>query len=133
MTGGLVQEFQHSVLPSISPSLTLVCTLLSILVSHSTHLYTEDSRWMTLTTSCLQPAVASIWWRPCGAQGFLRCLLLCALGSFMFGWHVHEKAILIAILPLRSADCLLSASLITCSAEESCFYESAIHSYLEIL
>lgn len=33
MTGGLVQEFQHSVLPSISPSITLICTLLSILVS----------------------------------------------------------------------------------------------------
>lgn len=33
MTGGLVQEFQHSVLPSVSPSVTLVCTLLSILVS----------------------------------------------------------------------------------------------------
>ncbi|KAM8741757.1 dolichyl pyrophosphate Glc1Man9GlcNAc2 alpha-1,3-glucosyltransferase [Acanthopagrus schlegelii] len=77
MTGGLVQEFQHSVLPSVTPSITLVCTLLSIL-----------------------PAVASIWWRPRGARGFLRCLLLCALGSFMFGWHVHEKAILIAILPL---------------------------------
>ncbi|KAF6739984.1 putative dolichyl pyrophosphate Glc1Man9GlcNAc2 alpha-1,3-glucosyltransferase [Oryzias melastigma] len=77
MTGGLVQEFQHSVLPSVSPSVTLVCTLLSIL-----------------------PALASIWRRPRGARGFLRCLLLCALGSFMFGWHVHEKAILIAILPL---------------------------------
>ncbi|XP_061904805.1 probable dolichyl pyrophosphate Glc1Man9GlcNAc2 alpha-1,3-glucosyltransferase [Entelurus aequoreus] len=77
MTGGLVQEFQHSVLPSVTPSVTLVCTLLSIL-----------------------PAVASIWRRPRGARGFLRCLLLCALGSFMFGWHVHEKAILMAILPL---------------------------------
>lgn len=33
MTGGLVQEFQHSVLPSVSPLATLVCTLLSILVS----------------------------------------------------------------------------------------------------
>ncbi|KAM3869037.1 dolichyl pyrophosphate Glc1Man9GlcNAc2 alpha-1,3-glucosyltransferase [Diretmus argenteus] len=77
MTGGLVQEFQHSVLPSVSPSVTLVCTLISIL-----------------------PAVFRLWWRPCGARGFLRCLVLCALGSFMFGWHVHEKAILIAILPL---------------------------------
>uniref|UniRef100_A0A3Q4MZ82 Alpha-1,3-glucosyltransferase n=1 Tax=Neolamprologus brichardi TaxID=32507 RepID=A0A3Q4MZ82_NEOBR len=77
MTGGLVQEFEHSVLPSVTPAVTLVCTLLSIL-----------------------PAAASIWLRPRGARGFLRCLLLCALGSFMFGWHVHEKAILIAILPL---------------------------------
>uniref|UniRef100_A0AAY5KU39 Alpha-1,3-glucosyltransferase n=1 Tax=Esox lucius TaxID=8010 RepID=A0AAY5KU39_ESOLU len=31
MTGGLVQEFQHSVLPSVSPSATLICTLVSIL------------------------------------------------------------------------------------------------------
>lgn len=77
MTGGLVQEFQHAVLPSISPSVTLVCTLLSIL-----------------------PALASIWRRPRGGRGFLRCLLLCALASFMFGWHVHEKAVLMAVLPL---------------------------------
>uniref|UniRef100_A0A7N5ZSM1 Alpha-1,3-glucosyltransferase n=1 Tax=Anabas testudineus TaxID=64144 RepID=A0A7N5ZSM1_ANATE len=77
MTGGLVQEFEHSVLPSISPPITFICTLLSIL-----------------------PAVASIWRRPRGARGFLRCLVLCALGSFMFGWHVHEKAILIPVLPL---------------------------------
>ncbi|TRZ03287.1 hypothetical protein DNTS_006716 [Danionella cerebrum] len=77
MTGGLVQEFQHSVLPSVSPLVTLVCTLLSIL-----------------------PALFMIWFRPNGARGFLRCLIVCALGSFMFGWHVHEKAILMAILPL---------------------------------
>ncbi|XP_071369653.1 dolichyl pyrophosphate Glc1Man9GlcNAc2 alpha-1,3-glucosyltransferase, partial [Centroberyx affinis] len=77
MTGGLVQEFQHSVLPSVSPSVTLLCTLLAIL-----------------------PAVFSIWRRPRGARGFLRCLVLCALGSFLFGWHVHEKAVLLAILPL---------------------------------
>uniref|UniRef100_A0AAY5K2P4 Alpha-1,3-glucosyltransferase n=1 Tax=Esox lucius TaxID=8010 RepID=A0AAY5K2P4_ESOLU len=77
MTGGLVQEFQHSVLPSVSPSATLICTLVSIL-----------------------PAVLSIWRCPRGARGFLRCLVVCALCSFMFGWHVHEKAILMAILPL---------------------------------
>ncbi|XP_060682201.1 probable dolichyl pyrophosphate Glc1Man9GlcNAc2 alpha-1,3-glucosyltransferase [Hemiscyllium ocellatum] len=77
MTGGLVQEFQHAVLPSVSPFATLVCTLLSIM-----------------------PAVLQLWLRPRGPRGFLQCLILCALGSFMFGWHVHEKAILIAILPL---------------------------------
>lgn len=35
MTGGLVQEFEHSVLPSISPPITFLCTLLAILVSHT--------------------------------------------------------------------------------------------------
>ncbi|XP_068601137.1 dolichyl pyrophosphate Glc1Man9GlcNAc2 alpha-1,3-glucosyltransferase [Brachionichthys hirsutus] len=77
MTGGLVRESPHAVLPSVSPAVTLACTLLSVL-----------------------PAVASIWRRPRGARGFLRCLLVCALASFMFGWHVHEKAVLLAILPL---------------------------------
>ncbi|XP_026861761.2 probable dolichyl pyrophosphate Glc1Man9GlcNAc2 alpha-1,3-glucosyltransferase isoform X1 [Electrophorus electricus] len=77
MTGGLVQEFQHTVLPSVSPLVTLICTLLSIL-----------------------PALFHMWYRPSGGRGFLRCIVICALGSFMFGWHVHEKAILMAILPL---------------------------------
>ncbi|KAM4699408.1 dolichyl pyrophosphate Glc1Man9GlcNAc2 alpha-1,3-glucosyltransferase [Discoglossus pictus] len=77
MTGGLVQEFQHSVLPSVSPLATLICTVVSIL-----------------------PSVLSLWFKPQGPKGFLRCLILCALGSFMFGWHVHEKAVLLAILPL---------------------------------
>uniref|UniRef100_A0A9J7ZK47 Alpha-1,3-glucosyltransferase n=1 Tax=Cyprinus carpio carpio TaxID=630221 RepID=A0A9J7ZK47_CYPCA len=53
-----------------------------------------------LSLCLLQPALFRIWHRPNGARGFLRCLVICALGSFMFGWHVHEKAILMAILPL---------------------------------
>ncbi|XP_040038471.2 dolichyl pyrophosphate Glc1Man9GlcNAc2 alpha-1,3-glucosyltransferase [Gasterosteus aculeatus] len=77
MTGGLVQEFHHSVLPSVTPSVTLVCTLLSIL-----------------------PALLSLWGGPRGPRAFLRVLLICSLGSFLFGWHVHEKAVLLAILPL---------------------------------
>ncbi|XP_053564655.1 probable dolichyl pyrophosphate Glc1Man9GlcNAc2 alpha-1,3-glucosyltransferase isoform X2 [Bombina bombina] len=77
MTGGLVQEFEHSVLPSVTPLATLICTILSIL-----------------------PSVFCLWFKPQGPKGFLRCLILCALSSFMFGWHVHEKAVLLAILPL---------------------------------
>uniref|UniRef100_A0A2D4M3W3 Alpha-1,3-glucosyltransferase n=1 Tax=Micrurus spixii TaxID=129469 RepID=A0A2D4M3W3_9SAUR len=77
MTGGLVQEFQHSVLPSVTPLATLCCTVISML-----------------------PSVFCLWFKPQGPSGFLRCLVLCALSSFLFGWHVHEKAILLAILPL---------------------------------
>ncbi|XP_033833852.1 probable dolichyl pyrophosphate Glc1Man9GlcNAc2 alpha-1,3-glucosyltransferase [Periophthalmus magnuspinnatus] len=77
MTGGLVQEFHHTALPSISPTVTLLCTALAIL-----------------------PAVLFLMWRPRCSASFLRALVLCALGSFLFGWHVHEKAVLLAILPL---------------------------------
>ncbi|KAM8976757.1 dolichyl pyrophosphate Glc1Man9GlcNAc2 alpha-1,3-glucosyltransferase [Pelodytes ibericus] len=77
MTGGLVQEFEHSVLPSVTPLASLLCTAVSIL-----------------------PSVLCLWFKPQGPRGFLRSLILCALTSFMFGWHVHEKAILLAILPL---------------------------------
>ncbi|XP_042545704.1 probable dolichyl pyrophosphate Glc1Man9GlcNAc2 alpha-1,3-glucosyltransferase isoform X2 [Dipodomys spectabilis] len=77
MTSGLVQQFQHTVLPSVTPLATLICTLIAML-----------------------PSIFCLWFKPQGPRGFLRCLILCALSSFMFGWHVHEKAILLAILPM---------------------------------
>ncbi|KAM6159205.1 dolichyl pyrophosphate Glc1Man9GlcNAc2 alpha-1,3-glucosyltransferase isoform 7-T7 [Rhynchocyon petersi] len=78
MTSGLVQQFQHTVLPSVTPLATLICTLIAIV-----------------------PSILCLWFKPQGPRGFLRSVILCALSSFMFGWHVHEKAILLAILPMR--------------------------------
>lgn len=80
MTGGLVQEFHHVVLPSVPPVVTLLATVTSIL-----------------------PAMYYLWSKSKGPEGFVRAVVLCAFGSYLFGWHVHEKAILIIILPL----CLL--------------------------
>ncbi|XP_072466847.1 dolichyl pyrophosphate Glc1Man9GlcNAc2 alpha-1,3-glucosyltransferase isoform X4 [Notamacropus eugenii] len=77
MTSGLVQQFQHVVLPSVTPLATLICTVIAML-----------------------PSIFCLWFKPQGPRGFLRCLIVCALSSFMFGWHVHEKAILLAILPM---------------------------------
>nr|CAI5828151.1 unnamed protein product [Callosobruchus analis] len=77
MTGGLVQEYEHSILPSIHPIVTILLTVIFTL-----------------------PAMIKLFnlnRQPCH---FLRCLVLCALTSFLFGWHVHEKAILMAIIPL---------------------------------
>uniref|UniRef100_A0A8D9FHD6 Alpha-1,3-glucosyltransferase n=1 Tax=Cacopsylla melanoneura TaxID=428564 RepID=A0A8D9FHD6_9HEMI len=77
MTRGLVQNSQHAVLPSISPRICLTLTLLGIL-----------------------PCCYRVWKCPGNPLVFVRCLVLCAATSFVFGWHVHEKAILLVIIPL---------------------------------
>jgi len=77
MTGGLVQEFDHTVLPSVSPLATFLLTFITML-----------------------PALAKLWLSPNSPVQFVRCVVLCAWSSFLFGWHVHEKAVLLIILPL---------------------------------
>uniref|UniRef100_A0A1B6BXI8 Alpha-1,3-glucosyltransferase n=2 Tax=Clastoptera arizonana TaxID=38151 RepID=A0A1B6BXI8_9HEMI len=77
MTGGLVKESNYTVLPDISPKVTFVFTVLSII-----------------------PCLVKLWKCPGNPLHFIRCLTLCAAASFIFGWHVHEKAILMVIIPL---------------------------------
>lgn len=81
MTGGLVQEFDHVVLASIKPIHT-----------------------MALTAIFMIPALVKLWHlgadRKYRTVSFVRCLVLCATTSFMFSWHVHEKAILLILIPL---------------------------------
>lgn len=81
MTGGLVQEYQHSVFPSINPVKTFLLTAIAML-----------------------PALKKLWYlcadRNYRGVNFVRCLILCATCSYMFGWHVHEKAILMILIPL---------------------------------
>ncbi|BES97479.1 Asparagine-linked glycosylation 8, alpha-1,3-glucosyltransferase homolog (S. cerevisiae) [Nesidiocoris tenuis] len=96
MTAGLVQEYPHTVLPSVTPGITLL-----------------------LTVASMMPCLWKLWSHPGNPLHFVRSLIICAGCSFLFGWHVHEKAILIVILPLcfmavlwrAEAECFLVVSL----------------------
>jgi alpha-1,3-glucosyltransferase len=81
LTGGLVGEASHSVLPDVTPGLTFVLTVLTMVP-----VLWRLAKWP-------HPSV------------FMSSLIYCSLCSFMLGWHVHEKAILISLLPLALLAC----------------------------
>ncbi|RKP24795.1 glycosyl transferase, partial [Syncephalis pseudoplumigaleata] len=76
MTRGLVGDTSYGLLPDIKPWHTFALTLLFQL-----------------------PALVSLFRRPT-AKRFIHALVLCGYASFLFGWHVHEKAVLLMIIPL---------------------------------
>ncbi|KAF8631520.1 hypothetical protein AX15_002280 [Amanita polypyramis BW_CC] len=73
---GLVGDTVFAVLPNIQPIYTFIITLV-------------------LQTICL----AKLWMTPT-YKSFLTALTLCGYTSFLFGWHVHEKAVLLVLVPL---------------------------------
>lgn len=78
-TGGLVQEFKHSVLPSITPAMTFGAVALMMI------------------PCCIK----LLSFKSEAPKSFMKPLIICATTSFMFGWHVHEKAILMILIPLQ--------------------------------
>lgn len=54
-----------------------------------------------LTLSLIQAILIKLWINP-STKSFLTALTLCGWTSFLFGWHVHEKAVLLILVPLRS-------------------------------
>jgi len=80
MTSGLVgEQAMHLVLPQITPRVTMAVSLLA---------------WL--------PGLVILWRKPSFAT-FVDTLLYVSLTSFQFGWHVHEKAILMSLLPIGLA------------------------------
>lgn len=73
-TTGLVGDYEHAVLPNIDPKMCLVLTLAFVvpfgLLGHQNF------------------------------KSFLKYLTFCSMASFVFGWHVHEKAVLMCIIPM---------------------------------
>ncbi|OQR99237.1 dolichyl pyrophosphate Glc1Man9GlcNAc2 alpha-1,3-glucosyltransferase-like [Achlya hypogyna] len=76
MSGGLVQEATFVVLPNVAPA---VCALLTLLA--------------------MAPVLRDVFKYP-DPSLFMPALVYCMLCSYLFGYHVHEKAILQATLPL---------------------------------
>ncbi|CCX06367.1 Similar to Dolichyl pyrophosphate Glc1Man9GlcNAc2 alpha-1,3-glucosyltransferase; acc. no. Q4IJT0 [Pyronema omphalodes CBS 100304] len=74
-TRGLVGNTSFAVLPDITPRVTFVLTLLFMA--------------LPLVKLFMHPTY----------ENFLGSVTLCAFSSFLFGWHVHEKAILLIIFP----------------------------------
>ncbi|KAG6837534.1 hypothetical protein H0H93_007715 [Arthromyces matolae] len=56
------------------------------------------------TVFAVLPTIKPIWliklWFTPTYKSFLTALTLCGYTSFLFGWHVHEKAVLLVLVPL---------------------------------
>ncbi|KAL7626574.1 glycosyl transferase [Parahypoxylon ruwenzoriense] len=75
VTRGLVGDTAFAVLPEVTPKMCLALTLLF--------------QAIPLVKLFLRPN----W------DAFVGAVTLCGYSSFLFGWHVHEKAILLVIIP----------------------------------
>ncbi|KZT12805.1 glycosyltransferase family 57 protein [Laetiporus sulphureus 93-53] len=73
---GLVGDTVFAVLPNVKPIHTFIITI------------------------AFQAIYLVKLWRTPTYKSFLVALTLCGYTSFMFGWHVHEKAILLVLVPL---------------------------------
>ncbi|CAH8586553.1 unnamed protein product [Schistosoma rodhaini] len=86
MTGGLVENVEHVILPTIKPSHTALLSLLFMLPTLCVSI--RKSRFFNFTTAVI-------------SRVFLKSVIITAWSCFMFGWHVHEKAVLMFLLPLN--------------------------------
>ncbi len=80
-TSGLVQDISHVVLPSVAPVTTFILSLVFMLGPMLYFIY-QHSRTRKNNNSLVVLTI------------------ICGFASFLFGWHVHEKAVLMILIPL---------------------------------
>lgn len=95
MTRGYVGDTQFAVLPTIEAIHTMIITVIVQLVIHLIiYIYID----LTINSCFLQVVLQKLWRKPT-FDNFLSSLTLCGFASYLFGWHVHEKAIMIVLIP----------------------------------
>ncbi|PLB37007.1 dolichyl-P-Glc:Glc1Man(9)GlcNAc(2)-PP-dolichol alpha-1,3-glucosyltransferase ALG8 [Aspergillus candidus] len=75
VTRGLVGDTSFAILPEVTKEHTFILTLIFQLLP-----------------------LVKLWFRP-DWETFVGAVTLCGYAAFLFGWHVHEKAILLIIIP----------------------------------
>lgn len=75
VTRGLVGDTSFAILPEVTKEQTFLLTFIFQLVP-----------------------LVKLWLRP-DWDTFIGAITLCGYASFLFGWHVHEKAVLLIIIP----------------------------------
>lgn len=75
VTRGLVGDTSFAILPEVTKEQTFLLTFIFQLIP-----------------------LVKLWLRP-DWDTFIGAITLCGYASFLFGWHVHEKAVLLIIIP----------------------------------
>lgn len=99
---GLVGDTVFAALPNVKPIHTFIITIAFQVVGHHSVRDPWEATKKWLTPGRLQVYLIKLWRAPT-YKSFVTAVTLCGWTSFMFGWHVHEKAILLVLVPLRCA------------------------------
>ncbi|KAG2436974.1 hypothetical protein HYH02_011406 [Chlamydomonas schloesseri] len=96
LAGGLVKVQRFAVLPQITPPITAAAVLLALLPC-------LVGLWRLGRAAgrvAVGPGALPASSRQHVRRVFARALAYSCLCGFVFGWHVHEKAVIVALLPL---------------------------------
>lgn len=102
-TRGFVGDTIFAVLPNVKPVHCFLLTIAMQVVRPAPLPFVVPPAITTDARGCVpasQVFSAKLWFRP-SYKTFVWALAISGYTSFLFGWHVHEKAVLLFLVPLR--------------------------------